>query len=106
MGLDLEDKNMAFKPKATKKVGKGDWEVEVPRPPKFATHARLTCFNDTYDNGKPKTATLPIQDFGAFMGVSGDFSYIRMNKQRKVLEEYDGKWYWDGRTVEGIENLK
>ena len=86
-------------------VGRNDWAVEVPRPPKFATHARLTCFNQTYDNGKPKIATMPIQDFGCFKGVIGEFQYIRMNKQRKVLEEYEGTWAWDGYKVEGIEDL-
>ena len=96
---------MPFKAKPTKVVGRGDWAVEVPRPPKHATHARITCFNQTYDNGTPKTVTLPIQDFGTLMGVSGDFSYIRMNRQRKVLEEYTGTWYWDGKQVEGIEDL-
>ena len=68
-------------------VGRNDWAVEVPRPPKFATHARLTCFNQTYDNGKPKIATMPIQDFGCFKGVVGEFKYLRMNKQMKILEE-------------------
>ena len=97
---------MAFKKKSVVKVGKGDWEVEVPRPPNHATHARLECLNDTYENGTPKVATLPIQDFGCFMGVSGDFSYIRMDSRRKVLEEYSGEWYWDGYKVDGIEDLK
>ena len=86
-------------------VGRNDWAVEVPRPPTHATHARLTCFNQTYDNGKPKTATMPIQDIGCFRGVIGEFQYIRMNKQRKVLEEYEGTWAWDGYKVEGIEDL-
>ena len=86
-------------------VGRNDWAVEVPRPPKFATHARLTCFNQTYDNGKPKTATMPIQDFGCFRGVIGEFQYIRMNNTMKILEEYDGTWGWNGRSVIGIENL-
>ena len=97
---------MPFKPKPVVKVGKGDWQVEVPRPPKHATHARLMCLNDTYDNGKPKTATLPIQDFGAFKGVRGTFSYVRMDRNRKLLEEYDGKWSWNGLSVEGLENLR
>ena len=96
---------MPFKKKPYKKVGKKDWEVCIPTPPKFATHARLTCFNQTYDNGTPKTATMPIQDFGCFRGVSGDFSYIRMNKQRKILEIYSGKWYWNGVEVDGIDEL-
>tara|TARA_Y100000310_G_C20693109_1_gene823678 strand:+ start:72 stop:368 length:297 start_codon:yes stop_codon:yes gene_type:complete len=85
------------------KVGTKEWEVFVPRPPKFATHAVLTCFNQTYNDGKPKTATVLIRDFGTFDGVSGDFHYIRMNKQGKVQEEYDKVWYWDGKQVEGLE---
>jgi len=92
-----------FKPKPFVKVGNKDWETIIPRPPKHATHARLICYNQTYDNGTPKTATLLIQDFGCFRGVSGDFSYIRMDKKGKVHEEYEGKWYWDGRQVEGAE---
>ncbi len=96
---------MPFKKKPVVKVGTKDWQVIVPRPPKHATHARLTCFNQTYDDGTPKVATLPIQDFGCFRGVSGDFSFIRMDKNRKVLEEYDGQWYWNGFEVEGIEQI-
>jgi hypothetical protein len=96
---------MAFKKKPTVLVGSKDWRVEIPRPPNHATHAVLTCFNQTYDNGKPKTATQPIQDFGCFRGVSGDFSFIRMNNRRKVLEEYQGTWYWDGKKVDGIEKI-
>mgnify|MGYP001188563828 CR=1 FL=1 len=94
---------MPFKRKAVVTVGSKDWAVQVPNPPKRATHARMTL--DTYfkDNGTPKVATLPIQDFGCFKGVSGDFQYIRMDKHKKVLEEYDGSWYWNGRQVEGIE---
>ena len=95
-----------FKAKPYVMVGKGDWIVIVPRPPKHATHAVLTMHNDLKDNGKPKTATLPIQDFGCFKGVRGTFSYIRMDKNRKLLEEYDGQWTWNGAGVEGIENLK
>tara|TARA_Y100000310_G_scaffold270344_1_gene284110 strand:- start:2 stop:298 length:297 start_codon:yes stop_codon:yes gene_type:complete len=97
---------MPRKAKPVVTVGYGDWAVEVPRPPKFATHARMTLLNDLKDNGKPKVATLLIQDFGCFKGVSGDFCYIRMNKQKKLLEEYDGLWQWNGSSVEGIEKLK
>ena len=96
---------MAFKKKAAVKVGRNDWEVTIPRPPNHATHAVLTCFHQLCDDGTPKTATMPIQDFGCFRGVSGDFSYIRMNNKRKVLEEYEGSWYWDGSQVSGIEQL-
>ena len=97
---------MPFKPKPVVKVGKGDWQVEVPRPPRHATHARMTCLNDLKENGKPKVVTLPIQDFGCFKGVRGTFSYVRMDRNRKLLEEYDGEWTWNGAEVEGIENLK
>ena len=97
---------MPFKKKPTKVVGINGWEVEVPNPPTYATHARMTCFNQTYDNGKPKTATVPIRDFGVLKGVEGEFRYIRMNKQQKILEEYEGVWGWDGRKVIGIEDLR
>ncbi|MAH51911.1 hypothetical protein CMI37_39200 [Candidatus Pacearchaeota archaeon] len=97
---------MPFKRKPTRIVGKGDWAVELPTPPKYATHACLTCFNQTYENGTPKKATQPINDFGCFKGVSGDFSYLRMDNKRKIKEEYEGTWYWDGEQVEGIEDLR
>lgn len=97
---------MPFKPKPVVKVGKGDWQVEVPRPPRHATHARMSCVDPLAWNDTPKTATLPIQDFGCFKGVSGNFSYVRMDKKRKVLEEYNGEWFWDGCAVEGLEKLK
>ena len=85
------------------KVGTRDWEVDVPRPPKFATHARMTIQGEFKENGQPKVATLPIRDFGCFKGVRGDFSYLRMNKQLKVLEEHKEQWHWDGKQVEGLE---
>jgi hypothetical protein len=94
-----------FKAKPYVKVGKGGWTVIVPRPPKHATHAVLTMHNDLKENGSPKTATLPIQDFGCFKGVSGSFHYIRMDKKRKVHEEYKDTWKWDGKEVEGMEQL-
>ena len=90
---------MPYKPKPYVKVGTKEWIAHIPRPPKFATHARLTCLNDTFDNGTPKTATLAIRDFGCFAGVSGDFSYLRMDNKRKIKEEYKGSWYWDGSCV-------
>jgi len=90
---------MPFKPKPVVTVGKGDWAVQVPRPPNHATHARLTCLPDK------KVATVPIQDMGVFKGVAGKFRYIRMNNQKKVLEEYKGSWDWDGYKVVGIEKL-
>ena len=97
---------MAFKKKPVITVGTKDWRVAIPRPPNHATHARMTCVDPFAYDSTPKVATLPIQDFGCFRGVSGEFSYVRMNKSRKVLEEYDGEWTWNGIEVEGIENLK
>jgi len=97
---------MPFKSKPYIKVGRGAWETYIPKPPQHATHARLTCFNQTYDDGRPKTATLPIQDFGCFKGVSGDFSFIRMDNKRKVHEEYEGTWYWDGIKVPEVELMR
>lgn len=97
---------MAFKRKPVVTVGSGDWKVLVPNPPKHATHARLVCDNQLKDNGKSKVAVLPLADFKCFAGVIGWFQYIRMNKQKKVLEEYDGTWYWDGMQVEGIDLLE
>jgi len=94
-----------FKAKPYKKVGKDMWEVYIPYPPKHATHAVLTCFNDTYDNGSPKTATVPIQDFGVFKGVSGEFHYVRMDNRKKLKETYEGKWYWNGKNVPEIYSL-
>ncbi|MAH44944.1 hypothetical protein CMI37_03895 [Candidatus Pacearchaeota archaeon] len=94
---------MPFKRKPVVTVGVGDWKVSVPNPPKHATHARLVCDKDPLEKGRAKIAVLPIADIKCFEGVSGWFQYIRMNKQRKVLEEYTGEWYWNGREVEGIE---
>ena len=96
---------MPFKPKPVVKVGKGDWQVEVPRPPRYATHARMMASDPFSSNRTPKPVTLPIQDFGCFKGVSGDFSYVRMDNKKKLLEEFKGEWYWDGKEVEGIEKL-
>jgi len=28
-----------------------------------------------------------------------------MDKNRKILEEYKGTWFWNGYKVEGIEEL-
>ena len=96
---------MPFKKKPTITVGRNDWAVEIPRPPNHATHAVLTCLNDLNDKGKPKVATVQIQDMGAFKGVRGTFHYIRMNNSRKLLETYKDTWEWDGRKVMGIEKL-
>ena len=97
---------MPFKKKPAVVVGTKEWRVIIPRPPTHATHARMTCIDSLAANSTPKTATLPIQDFGCFKGVRGTFSYIRMDKNRKLLEEYDGEWTWNGAEVEGVENLK
>ena len=32
---------MPFKTKPTKVVGVKDWQVEIPTPPKYATHVRI-----------------------------------------------------------------
>ena len=90
-------------PKPYKKVGTQEWEVVIPRPPKLATHARLVVEGGAYFKGKPKSTALPIADFGCFKGVIGWFQYVRMNAQKKVIEEYDGKWFWNGKEVEGLE---
>ena len=98
---------MPFKKKPTRIVGRGDWAVEVPRPPQHATHARMLFVDDLDDKGRPKTATLPIEDFGCFKGVSGDFYYLRMDNKRKIVKEWDKKnWFWDGYKVANIEELR
>ena len=101
----LTDALMAFKKKPYLKVGVKDWQVIIPRPPSHATHAVLTIRDDLKENGSPKTATLPLQDFGCFRGVKGDFKYIRMDKKGVVHEEYKGTWFWNGYQVEGIDKL-
>ena len=95
---------MPFQAKPYIKVGKPA-NTFIPRPPKHATHAVLICHNQTYEDGKPKTATLPIRDFDCFMGVSGDFHYVRMDNKRKLKEKYKGNWYWDGRCVPEIQGI-
>tara|TARA_R110000751_G_scaffold16321_1_gene51736 strand:+ start:3422 stop:3718 length:297 start_codon:yes stop_codon:yes gene_type:complete len=95
-----------FKPKPVVTVGRNGWAVEVPRPPKHATHARMVMLDELDQKGRPKTATLPIQDFGCFKGVSGDFYYLRMDKAKKIKEEWEkDSWHWDGNKVVGIESL-
>ena len=94
---------MPFKAKPVVTVGKNDWAVRVPRPPKHATHARLTLRDDYTENGKAKQSTLPIQDFGCFKGVSGDFYYLRMDKKRKIVQQWEKDfWHWNGYEVEGL----
>ena len=95
---------MPFKAKPYIKVGKPK-NVFIPRPPKHATHARMSCIDPTMGDPTPKVATLPICDFDCFKGVSGDFHYIRMDKKRKVHEKYKGTWYWDGYKVPEIQGV-
>lgn len=88
-------------------VGTRDWEVTIPRPPKRATHARMIVHNDMDGKGKPKSATLPIQDFGCFKGVYGDFYYLRMDNKRKIVEEWEKDvWHWDGLQVRNLPELE
>lgn len=94
-----------FKPKPYIKIGKTNAIIYIPKPPKHATHAVLTCQNQLTQNGEPKKAILPIRDFDCFRGVSGDFSYIRMDNKRNIKEEYEGKWFWDGFSVPEIKEL-
>ena len=96
---------MKFKAKPYIKVGNKDWETFIPRPPKHATHARMTCVDPLSPSSGPKTATLPLHDFGCFRGVCGDFTYLRMDNKRKVVKEYPDTYYWNGTAVDGIEKL-
>jgi len=97
---------MAFQKKPVIKLGNKDWEVMVPRPPTHATHARITLRDELKDNGQPKQATLPLQDFGCFRGVAGDFHYLRMDRKGKIAQEWDDTtWFWNGYQVSGIEDL-
>ena len=98
-------KKMPFKKKPAIKVGSKGWEVLVPRPPNHATHARMTLRDEFKENGENKSATLPIQDFGCFKGVAGDFHYLRMDNKGKIQEEHEDFWYWNGYQVSGIEQL-
>ena len=88
-------------------VGTKEWRVDIPRPPKRATHARMLVHDEFTDRGRPKTATLPIGDFGCFKGVCGDFYYLRMDNKRKIVEEWEkDSWYWNGYQVEGLPEMK
>lgn len=97
---------MASKQKFTRVVGTKGWKIEIPTPPKRATHARLICFDDTCCDGSPKKIILEIDDFACFRGVVGDFRFLKLDKARKVLEEFDGEWTWNGSQVVGIEKLR
>jgi len=94
---------MPFKAKPIITVGSGEWEVRIPRPPRHATHVRLTTRDEVNSKGHPKKSTLPLKDFACFKGVAGHFQYIRMDRKRKVLEEYSESWFWTGNEVEGID---
>ena len=93
---------MPRKTKPVVTVGTKEWQVDIPRPPKRATHARIVLHNEVDHKGSPKEATLPIQDFGCFKGVSGDFSYLRLDRNRKIVEEWDEYWHWSGFKVENL----
>jgi len=97
---------MPFKTKPTKVVGVKDWQVEIPTPPKHATHARMMASDPSLSDPTPKQVILPIQDFGCFKGVAGEFTYIRQDNKGKVSKEYDGQWFWNGYKVEGIEEMR
>ena len=90
---------MPYKSKPYIKVGRGQWETCIPRPPKHATHARMSCVDPSSSDPTPKVSIQALQDFGCYKGVSGDFTYLRMDNKRKVTAEYDGTWYWDGTCV-------
>ena len=84
-------------------VGTKDWRVDIPRPPKHATHARMVLHDDFDHKGRPKVATQRIEDCGCFKGVAGDFYYLRMDNNRKISEEWEkDSWYWNGREVVGL----
>ena len=87
---------MAFTKKPYKVIGK-DKKIHIPRPPDHATHVHLKIGN--------RKAIVPIVDFDVLWDSSGWFHYLRMDKNRKVVETYKGKWYWTGRFVKGIEKL-
>lgn len=94
---------MPRKSKPVVTVGTKEWKVDIPRPPKRATHARMVIHDDFDHKGRPKEATLPIQDFGCFKGVCGDFYYLRMDNKRKIVEKWEKDfWHWDGREVIGL----
>jgi len=88
-------------------VGTKDWEVTIPRPPKNATHATLVLHNEFDSKGRPKVATLPIQDFGCFKGVAGDFYFLKMDKKGKVTQSWENDyWFWNGIEVENLPELQ
>ena len=94
---------MPKKAKPVVTVGTKDWEVTIPRPPKHATHARMAASDPYSSDPTPKEVTLPIQDFGCFKGVSGDFYYLRMDKKRKIVQQWEKDfWHRNGYEVENL----
>ena len=87
---------MAFKPKATLTIGK-DKKIIIPRPPNHSTHVYLKVGN--------RKAIVPIKDFDVLLGVDGWFHYLRQDNKGKITQEDDQESYWNGRNVEGIEEL-
>jgi len=87
---------MPFKKKSFLKVGPNK-NIIIPRPPTHATHVHI--------NVGSKKAVVPVRDFDVLYGVDGWFHFIRKDKKGKVIQKYDGEWYWNGRNVEGIEDL-
>ena len=91
---------MAFKPKATLTVGK-DKKIIIPRPPNHSTHVHLKV----EENGRKLKAVIPIKDFDVLWGQDGWFHYLRQDNKGKISKRHDEEWFWNGRTVEGIEKL-
>lgn len=94
---------MPFKKKPYLRVGNLNSPIFIPRPPSRATHVHLECVDER--TGAKQRATLPIRDFDCLDGTAGEFHYLRMDKSRKVIEKYPDKYQWDGKKVEGIEDL-
>tara|TARA_B110000196_G_C20452155_1_gene345483 strand:- start:210 stop:479 length:270 start_codon:yes stop_codon:yes gene_type:complete len=82
--------------KPYKVIGK-DKKIHIPQPPTRATHVHLQVGN--------RKAVVPIIDFDVLLGSDGWFHYVRCDKNMKVVESFDGEWFWNGRTVKGIEKL-
>ena len=73
---------------------KSDWNegLEIPKPPKGATHAQIKC-------GKRKSTVL-VNDFSAFRGVEGVVSWAKQKKNSKTIELIGEEFFWDGFKVE------
>ena len=48
---------------------------------------------------------IPIKDFDVFWGQDGWFHYLRQDNKGKISKRHDEEWFWNGRVVEGIEEL-